>query len=175
MLNEFNEKQKEMEISKMNKKAEEAVKKAVKEAVKRAKIRVPIQLQLIINIISPIPIFPFPFPHISPIRPFGQLIDLIISICEIYEINKECYSKIIDKIKVEIPQVISSICIGNNRIDGEIAGVITLSIGRAFIEVCKKVKLGEIKESDIASSIGETIIKERFNEEMRYYNILVGK
>ncbi|EHL16183.1 hypothetical protein HMPREF9629_01439 [Peptoanaerobacter stomatis] len=164
MLNEFNEKQKEMELSEMNKKAEDVVEAAVK--------RTKINRALLIC------------PNMSLIN---EQIDLMISICGIYGIDieknkleilinkalSECNSEIIYKI-YGIPMLINSIYV-------ETSGIITLSMGKAFIEVCKKVKLfievcekvnfGDIRESDIISSVGEKIMKERFKEEMKRNNM----
>ena len=154
MLNEFNEKQKEMELSEMNKKAEDVVEAAVK--------RTKINRALLIC------------PNMSLIN---EQIDLMISICGIYGIDieknkleilinkalSECNSEIIYKI-YGIPMLINSINV-------ETSGIITLSMGKAFIEVCEKVNFGDIRESDIISSVGEKIMKERFKEEMKRNNM----
>ena len=154
MLNEFNEKQKEMELSEMNKKAEDVVEAAVK--------RTKINRALLIC------------PNMSLIN---EQIDLMISICGIYGIDieknkleilinkalSECNSEIIYKI-YGIPMLINSIYV-------ETSGIITLSMGKAFIEVCEKVNFGDIRESDIISSVGEKIMKERFKEEMKRNNM----
>ncbi len=42
------------------------------------------------------------------------------------------------------------------------AGVVTLAMGKAFIEVCKLVKLGRLSEYDITSAKGVSIMKEQF-------------
>ena len=47
------------------------------------------------------------------------------------------------------------------------AGVVTLAMGKAFIEVCKAVKLGKLSESDITSSAGITMMKEQFKNQMK--------
>ena len=154
MLNEFNEKQKEMELSEMNKKAEDVVEAAVK--------RTKINRALLIC------------PNMSLIN---EQIDLMISICGIYGIDieknkleilinkalSECNSEMIYKI-YGIPMLINSIYV-------ETSGIITLSMGKAFIEVCEKVNFGDIRESDIISSVGEKIMKERFKEEMKRNNM----
>lgn len=45
------------------------------------------------------------------------------------------------------------------------AGVVTLAMGKAFIEVCKMVKLGKLSEKDITSSKGTEIMKKEFKEQ----------
>lgn len=47
------------------------------------------------------------------------------------------------------------------------AGVVTLAMGKAFIEVCKMVKLGKLSEADITSSKGTSIMKEKFREQLK--------
>lgn len=44
------------------------------------------------------------------------------------------------------------------------AGVVTLAMGKAFIEVCKAVKLGKLRESDLN---GITMIKNQFRDQMK--------
>lgn len=47
------------------------------------------------------------------------------------------------------------------------AGVITLAMGKAFIEVCKLVKVGKLSERDLTSSKGTTLMKESFKNQMK--------
>lgn len=47
------------------------------------------------------------------------------------------------------------------------AGVITLAMGKAFIEVCKLVKIGKLSEKDLTSSKGTSIMKESFKKQMK--------
>lgn len=47
------------------------------------------------------------------------------------------------------------------------AGVVTLAMGKAFIEVCKMVKLGKLSEADITSSKGASIMKEQFKDQLK--------
>lgn len=46
------------------------------------------------------------------------------------------------------------------------AGVITLALGKAFIEECKMVKSGQISIADLTSSVGTSIIKTQFQEQL---------
>ena len=47
------------------------------------------------------------------------------------------------------------------------AGVVTLAMGKAFIEVCKAVKMGKLSEADITSSKGVNMLKKGFKEQRR--------
>ena len=47
------------------------------------------------------------------------------------------------------------------------AGTVTLAMGKAFIEVCKMVKLGKMSENDILSSEGTNIMKEEFKKQWK--------
>lgn len=47
------------------------------------------------------------------------------------------------------------------------AGVITLAMGKAFIEVCKLVKVGKLSEKDLTSAKGKALMKENFKNQMK--------
>lgn len=47
------------------------------------------------------------------------------------------------------------------------AGVVTLAMGKAFIEVCKMVKIGKLSESDITSKKGVSIMKDQFKDRLK--------
>lgn len=47
------------------------------------------------------------------------------------------------------------------------AGVVTLAMGKAFIEVCKMVKLGKLSEADLTSSKGAAIMKDQFKDQLK--------
>lgn len=47
------------------------------------------------------------------------------------------------------------------------AGLVTLAMGKAFIEVCKMVKLGKLGEADIISTKGKNIMKEQFKDQLK--------
>ena len=40
-------------------------------------------------------------------------------------------------------------------------------MGKAFIEVCKLVKLGKLSEKDVLSSQGVSIMKDQFKEQLK--------
>lgn len=52
-------------------------------------------------------------------------------------------------------------------ISGGTAGVVTLAMGKAFIEVCKMVKVGKLSEKDITSAKGTEIMKQQFREQLK--------
>ncbi len=47
------------------------------------------------------------------------------------------------------------------------AGVVTLAMGKAFIEVCKMVKVGKLSEGDITSKKGVSIMKDQFKDQLK--------
>lgn len=47
------------------------------------------------------------------------------------------------------------------------AGVITLAVGKAFIEVCKANKMGKLSDDQILSSKGINMMKESFRKNLR--------
>lgn len=47
------------------------------------------------------------------------------------------------------------------------AGVVTFAMGKAFIEVCKMVKIGKLSESDITSKKGVSIMKDQFKDQLK--------
>lgn len=46
------------------------------------------------------------------------------------------------------------------------AGVVTLAMGKSFIEVCKLVKLGKLSENEIISGKGVSIMKDQFKMQL---------
>ncbi len=47
------------------------------------------------------------------------------------------------------------------------AGIVTAAMGKAFIEVCKMVKVGKLSESDLTSSLGASIMSKQFTEQLK--------
>lgn len=47
------------------------------------------------------------------------------------------------------------------------AGAITLALGKAFIEVCKAVKMGKLSEDEVTSSKGKNMLKAAFKEQLK--------
>ena len=47
------------------------------------------------------------------------------------------------------------------------AGAVTLALGKAFIEVCKAVKMGKLSEDEVTSSKGKNMLKAAFREQLK--------
>ena len=47
------------------------------------------------------------------------------------------------------------------------AGVVTLAMGKAFIEVCKMVRLGKLSESELTGKKGIAAMKGKFKEQLK--------
>ena len=46
------------------------------------------------------------------------------------------------------------------------AGVITLALGKAYIQVCKAIKMGELDQNDLTKQAGIERLKKEFREQM---------
>lgn len=57
--------------------------------------------------------------------------------------------------------------VAGGAISAGTAGIVTLAMGKSFIEVCKMVKLGKLSESDITSSKGIAIMKDNFKKQVK--------
>lgn len=57
--------------------------------------------------------------------------------------------------------------VAGGAISAGTAGVVTLAMGKAFIEVCKMVKLGKLSEGDITSSKGISVMKDQFRNQLK--------
>lgn len=52
-------------------------------------------------------------------------------------------------------------------ISASTAGVVTLAMGKAFIEVCKATKMGNLREDEITSSKGINMLKKSFRAQLK--------
>lgn len=57
--------------------------------------------------------------------------------------------------------------VAGGAISAGTAGLVTLAMGKAFIEVCKMMKIGKLSEADILSSKGKNIMKDQFKEQLK--------
>lgn len=57
--------------------------------------------------------------------------------------------------------------VAGGAISAGTAGLITLAMGKAFIEVCKMVKLGKLSEADLTAAKGTKVMKEKFKEQIK--------
>lgn len=153
---------KKLEITELNEKAENAVAVAVAATAATGAI-------------------PIPFAD-APLM-IGEQVALMATICGIYGINIKkdglkmlattaigaggaaIVGKTIATNLIKLLPGAGSIVGGT--ISAGTAGLVTLAMGKAFIEVCKMVKIGRLSESDITGSKGISIMKNQFKENLK--------
>lgn len=162
MEKELDEELKRLEITELNEKAENAVAIAVAATAATGTI-------------------PIPFAD-APLL-IGEQVTLMATICGIYGIN---ISK--DGLKMLATAAIGTsgativgktiatgllkLIPGAGTVAGGVisagtAGVVTLAMGKAFIEVCKLVRVGKLSEADLTSNKGKEAMKEQFKEQLK--------
>lgn len=162
MEREFDYELKELEITALNEKAENAVAVAVAATTATGAI-------------------PVPFAD-APLL-IAEQVTLMATICGIYgiDVGKDGLkmlattalgaggATIVGKtLATNLLKLIPGIgTVAGGAISAGTAGVVTLAMGKAFIEVCKMVKLGKLSEKDITSSKGTSIMKEEFKEQWK--------
>jgi uncharacterized protein (DUF697 family) len=52
-------------------------------------------------------------------------------------------------------------------ISGTIAGLVTLALGKAYIRVCKAIKMGNLNLDDLAKQAGISALKKAYKEELK--------
>lgn len=57
--------------------------------------------------------------------------------------------------------------VAGGAISAATAGVVTLAMGKAFIEVCKAAKMGKLREDEVTSSAGVNMLKKAFKEQLK--------
>lgn len=162
MDKDFDKELKALEITELNEKAENAVAVAVAATAATGAI-------------------PIPFAD-APLL-IGEQVALMATICGIYgiDVGKDGLKMLATTVLGTSSATIVGKTIATNLIKlipgpGSIvggavsagtAGVVTLAMGKAFIEVCKMVKIGKLSESDITSSKGKSIMKDLFKEQVK--------
>ena len=162
MDREFNDELKRLEITEMNEKAENAVAVAVAATATTGAI-------------------PIPFAD-APLL-IGEQVTLMATICGIYRINigKEGLKMLVTTVigaggaaivgKTIATNLVKLVPGAGSVVGGAIsagtAGLVTLALGKAFIEVCKMVKVGKLSEADITSSKGVSVMKKLFKEQLK--------
>lgn len=162
MANELEKDLKQLEITELNEKAENAVAVAVAATATTGAV--------------PIPFADAPFL-------IAEQVTLMATICGIYGIDIDK-----DGLKMLATTAISAggaaivgktiatnllkLIPGAGSVVGGVisagtAGVVTLAMGKAFIEVCKSVKLGKLNVEDITSSKGKELLKKQFKDQMK--------
>jgi len=151
-----------MKITEMNEKAENAVAVAVAATAATGAI-------------------PIPFADMPLL--IGEQVTMMASICAIYGINiKKDGLKMLATSAIgaggaavigkAVATNLLKLIPGAGTVAGGVvsagtAGVITLAMGKAFIEVCKLVKVGKLSEKDLTSSKGTALMKENFKMQMK--------
>ena len=162
MEKELNEDLKALEITELNEKAENAVAVAVAATAATGAI-------------------PIPFAD-APIL-IAEQVGLMATICGIYKINisKEGLkmlafaaigtggATVVGKtIATGLLKLIPGAgSVAGGVISASTAGVVTLAMGKAFIEVCKMVKVGKLSEADLTSSKGKETMKKQFRKQLK--------
>ena len=57
--------------------------------------------------------------------------------------------------------------VAGGAISAGTAGVITLALGKAYIEVCKAIKMGKLDQNDLTKKAGMDMLKQSFKEQMK--------
>lgn len=158
---DLNKELKELELTELNEKAENAVAVAVASTAVTGFV-------------------PIPFAD-APLL-IAQQVGLMASICAIYKIDIEKDglkmlatgaigaggAAVVGKtLATNLLKMIPGIgTAAGGVVSGGTAGVVTLAMGKAFIEVCKMVKVGKLSEADLTSSKGTEIMKQQFHEQL---------
>lgn len=57
--------------------------------------------------------------------------------------------------------------VAGGAISAGTAGVITLALGKAYIEVCKAIKMGKLNQDDLTKKAGMDMLKKAFKEQVK--------
>ena len=57
--------------------------------------------------------------------------------------------------------------IAGGAISAATAGLITLALGKAYIEVCKAIKMGKLNQDDLTKESGINALKAEFKEQLK--------
>ena len=162
MENELNDELKELEITALNEKAENAVAVAVAATAATG-------------------VVPIPFAD-APLM-IAEQVTLMATICGIYgiDVGKDGLKMLATTALSAGGAAIVGKTIATNlfklipgagtvvggAISAGTAGVVTLAMGKSFIKVCNAVKLGKLDQKDITSSKGTSLMKEEFKEQLK--------
>ncbi len=162
MDEKLNKELKELELTKMNEKAEDVLACAVAATSATGAI-------------------PIPFAD-APLL-IGEQVALLAKISSIYGIKiKEDGLKMLCTAALGVggatvvgKTIVSNIfklipgigTVAGSVISGGTAGLLTLAMGKSYIEVCKMVKHGDLSESDLVSEKGKTLMKENFKKQIK--------
>ena len=57
--------------------------------------------------------------------------------------------------------------VAGGAISAGTAGIITLALGKAYIQVCKGIKMGKLNQDDLAKKAGIDYLKKEFKEQLK--------
>jgi len=57
--------------------------------------------------------------------------------------------------------------IAGGAVSAGTAGVITLALGKSYIEVCKAIKMGKLDQSDLKKKAGHDMLKKSFRDQLK--------
>lgn len=124
---------------------------------------------------------PLPFADVPLL--IGQQVAMIISINSVFEIDisKESLTSLVTTVigvggatllgKTIVSNALKFIpgigSIAGGAISAGTAGVITLALGKAYIQVCKAIKMGKLKEDELTKKAGIDFLKKEFKEQLK--------
>ena len=57
--------------------------------------------------------------------------------------------------------------VAGGMISAGTAGIITLALGKAYIEVCKEIRMGKLNQDDLAKKAGIDMMKKAFKKQIQ--------
>ena len=60
--------------------------------------------------------------------------------------------------------------VAGGAISASTAGIITLALGKAYIQVCKAIKMGKLNQTDLTKKEGRDMLKKAFKEQLKKEN-----
>ena len=124
---------------------------------------------------------PIPFADAPLI--IGQQVGMMVAINAIFEFNvsKDALKSLATAAigvsgatvigRTIVANVLKFIPVKGSLVGGAIsaatAGIITLALGKAYIEVCKSIKMGKLRQDDLTGKAGFDAIKAAFKEQLK--------
>ena len=103
---------------------------------------------------------PIPFAD-APLL-IGQQVAMMIAINSVFEFDIER-----DALTSLATAAIGVGTVAGGAISAGTAGVITLALGKAYIEVCKAIEMGKLDQGDLTKKAGLDMLKISFKEQMK--------
>lgn len=124
---------------------------------------------------------PLPFAD-APLL-IGQQVAMMVAINRVFEfdIDRDALTSLVTAVigvggatvigKTIVSNALKFIPVIGTGIGGVIsaatAGTITLALGKAYIEVCKAVKMGKLNQSDLITKVGRDALTQSFTEQLK--------